>query len=108
MFQLPVKTVVYERLVQDTPRELRPLFEWLGLDWPGDDLDHRTAARARGVVHTASYAQVTEPIYARAMGRWHNYVDHLAPVLERLRPWVEKFGYSLEDGRIPAWPVDQE
>lgn len=107
VFQLPVKTVVYERLVQDTPRELRPLFEWLGLDWPGDDLDHREAARARGVVHTASYAQVTEPIYSRAMGRWHNYVDHLAPVLEKLRPWVEKFGYSLEDGRIPGWPVEQ-
>ena len=107
VFDLPVKTVVYERLVMDTPRELRPLFDWLGLDWPGDDLDHREAARARGVVHTASYAQVTEPIYSRAMGRWHNYADHLAPVLEKLRPWVEKYGYSLEDGRIPGWPTEQ-
>lgn len=107
VFDLPVKTVVYERLVMDTPRELRPLFDWLGLEWPGDDLDHREAARARGVVHTASYAQVTEPIYSRAMGRWHNYVDHLAPVLEKLRPWVEKYGYSLEDGRIPGWPTEQ-
>ena len=34
MFQLPVPTVVYECLVQDTPSELRPLFYWLGLDWP--------------------------------------------------------------------------
>ena len=104
VFGLDVKTVVYERLVQDTPRELRPLFDWLGLDWPGDDLDHRAAARARGVVHTASYAQVTEPIYSRAMGRWHNYAGHLAPVLEKLRPWAERYGYSLEDGRIPGWP----
>lgn len=104
VFDLPVKTVVYERLVQDTPRELRPLFDWLGMDWPGDDLDHRTAARARGVVHTASYAQVTEPIYSRAIGRWHNYAGHLSPVLEKLRPWVERYGYSLEDGRIPGWP----
>jgi tetratricopeptide (TPR) repeat protein len=105
VFDLQVQTVVYERLVLDTPRELRPLFAWLGLEWPGDDLDHREAARARGVVHTASYAQVTEPIYSRAMGRWHNYAAHLAPVLERLRPWVDKFGYSLEDGRIPGWPA---
>ena len=104
VFDLPVKTVVYERLVIDTPRELRPLFEWLGLVWPGDDLDHREAARARGVVHTASYAQVTEPIYSRAMGRWRNYVDHLAPVIDRLKPWVDRFGYSLEDERIPGWP----
>lgn len=104
VFDLPVTTVVYERLVEDTTRELRPLFDWLGLAWPGDDLDHRDAARARGVVHTASYAQVTEPIYTRARGRWHSYRQQLAPVLETIRPWVEKFGYSLDDGRIPPWP----
>ena len=104
VFNLPVTTVVYERLVEDTTRELRRLFDWLGLDWPGDDLDHRDAARARGVVHTASYAQVTEPIYTRARGRWHNYRAHLEPVFETLRPWAERFGYSLDDGRIPAWP----
>lgn len=104
LFNLPVKTVVYERLVDDTKRELRPLFDWLGLDWPGDETDHREAARARGVVYTASYAQVTEPIYTRARGRWHSYREHLAPILETMRPWAEKFGYSLEDGRVPAWP----
>lgn len=105
LFDIPVKAVVYERLVEDTTRELLPLFEWLGLDWPGDDHDHRDAARARGVVYTASYAQVTEPIYTRARGRWHNYRSHLEPILDRLGPWVEKFGYSLEDGRIPPWPI---
>ena len=108
VFDLPVKTVVYERLVEDTTRELRPLFDWLGLDWPGDDLDHRDAARARGVVHTASYAQVTEPIYTRARGRWLGYRQHLAPVIETMRPWVEKFGYSLADGRIPPWPGEAD
>lgn len=107
VFDLPVSTVVYERLVEDTPRELRPLFDWLGLDWPGDDTDHREAARARGVVHTASYAQVTEPIYKRAAGRWHRYAAHLELVYDRIRPWVSKFGYSLEDGRIPDWPAQE-
>ncbi len=104
VFDLPVSTVVYERLIEDTSRELRPLFDWLGLEWPGDELDHRDAARARGVVHTASYAQVTEPIYKRAAGRWHNYAAQLEPVCDRLRPWADQFGYSLEDGRTPDWP----
>ena len=104
LFALPVGTVVYERLVEDSARELRPLFDWLGLDWPGDDVDHRAAARARGLVTTASYAQVTEPIYQRAAGRWHRYAKQLEPVFDRLRPWVDRFGYSLEDGRIPPWP----
>ena len=105
LFDAPVHTVVYERLVEDKTRELRPLFDWLDLPWPGDDHDHRTAARARGVVSTASYAQVTEPIYTRAAGRWHRYIEHLRPIFPIIQPWVERFGYSLEDGRIPDWPT---
>lgn len=105
-FGLDVRTVVYERLVEDTPRELIPLFDWLGLTYPESGLDHREAARTRGVVRTASYAQVTEPVYTRSAGRWKRYEAHLAPILPQLAPWVEKFGYSLEDGRVPAWPED--
>ncbi|TCU61840.1 tetratricopeptide repeat protein [Novosphingobium sp. PhB57] len=103
VFDLPVRTVVYERLVADQARELAPLFDWLDLPWAGEAFDHREAARARGVVRTASYAQVTEAIYTRAAGRWRRYEKHLEPVLDILRPWVERFGYSLEDDRVPAW-----
>ena len=49
----------------------------------------------RGHIKTASYAQVVEPIYKRSAGRWENYRKHLEPVLPVLRPWVEKFDYSL-------------
>ena len=108
VFNLPVKTIVYERLVENSERELRPLFDWLGLTWTEQSGDHTSAARSRGVVRTASYAQVTEPIYTRARGRWHNYRTHLEPVLETMRPWAEKFGYSLDDGRIPDWPDQAE
>lgn len=91
---LPVGTVMYERLVEDAERELRPLFAWLGLAYPDQGIDHRTAARARGAVITASYAQVTEPIYQRAAGRWHRYATHLSSVTERLAPWIEQWGYG--------------
>ena len=107
VFGLACHTVVYERLVEDTARELRPLYNWLGHDLPDDYVDHRDAARARGLVTTASYSQVTEPIYTRAKGRWHNYRRQLEPVFDRLRPWADKYGYSLEDDRIPPWPVTQ-
>jgi len=103
LFDLPVHTVVYERLVAQTERELRPVFDAVGLDWPGEDFDHRDAARARGVVRTASYAQVTEPIYTRSAGRWRRYQQQLSPVIERLRPWIERFGYAVEDDRVPSW-----
>lgn len=103
VFDLPVRTVVYERLVADQSRELAPLFDWLGLPWNGGAFDHREAARARGVVRTASYAQVTEAVYTRSAGRWRRYEKHLEPVLDILRPWVDRFGYSLDDDRVPAW-----
>lgn len=103
VFDMQVRTVVYERLVADQARELKPLFDWLDLPWQGEDFDHREAARARGVVRTASYAQVTEAVYTRAAGRWRRYEHHLAPVFPTLKPWAEGFGYSLDDDRVPPW-----
>nr|WP_257545617.1 tetratricopeptide repeat-containing sulfotransferase family protein [Sphingopyxis sp. DBS4] len=95
LFGLNVHTIVYERLVEDVEAEVRPLFDYLGLAWRDEALDHRATAKARGLITTASYAQVVEPIYKRAAGRWEGYRAHLEPILPVLRPWVEKFGYSL-------------
>ena len=104
LFDAPVREVVYERLVLDPARELRPLFDWLGLAWPDSGIDHQDAARRRGAVSTASYAQVVEPIYSRSAGRWAHYREHLEPILPMLAPWVERFGYSIDGGTIPGWP----
>lgn len=94
---LPAKvhTIVYERLIENVEGEVRPLFDFLGLEWHAAALDHQKTAKSRGLITTASYSQVTEPIYKRAAGRWERYRTHLAPVFPTLRPWVEKFGYSL-------------
>jgi tetratricopeptide (TPR) repeat protein len=94
---MPIKThtVMYERMIADSEAELRPLFDALGLDWRADVLDHRKTAAGRGVISTASYSQVHEPLYDRANGRWTRYREHLAPILPVLKPWVERFGYSL-------------
>jgi tetratricopeptide (TPR) repeat protein len=90
-----VHVLTYEKLVEDRDAELRPLLEFLGLDWDDAVLDHESTARARGHIKTASYAQVVEPIYKRSAGRWQNYRRHLEPVLPVLEPWVAKFGYNL-------------
>lgn len=93
----PTHAVVYENVVADQDRELRRLFDFLGLDWHDAVLDHQSTALGRGRIKTASYAQVVEPIYQRSAGRWQNYRKHLEPVFPVLRPWVEKFGYSLDE-----------
>ncbi|HEX6072751.1 MAG TPA: sulfotransferase family protein, partial [Sphingomicrobium sp.] len=90
-----VHTVIYENIVADRDRELRPLFDFLGLEWDERVLDHQSTARKRGHIKTASYAQVVEPIYQRSAGRWLNYRKHLEPVLPILEPWAAKFGYSM-------------
>lgn len=95
LFDVQAHPIVYERLIENVEAEVRPLFDWLGLEWHPDAIDHIHTARSRGLITTASYAQVTEPIYKRAAGRWRRYRAHLEPVLPVLAPWVEKFGYSL-------------
>jgi tetratricopeptide (TPR) repeat protein len=95
VFPLNVHTVVYEDLTGNPEAELRRLSEALELEWREEMLDHRKTAAERGVITTASYAQVTEPIYRRSVGRWERYRKHLEPVLPTLSPWVEKFGYRI-------------
>ena len=90
-----IHTVIYENIVADRSRELRPLFEFLRLPWDERVLDHQSTARSRGHIKTASYAQVIEPIYTRSSGRWLNYRKHLEPIFPILRPWAEKFGYEI-------------
>jgi tetratricopeptide (TPR) repeat protein len=96
LFGVVAETIVYEDLVIDPAAVLRPLFEALALPWAEGQFDHRDAARARGVIRTASYAQVTEPIYRHAAGRWQRYADHLAPIRPVLEPWIRHWGYALK------------
>ena len=91
----PTHVVRYESIVEDQDRELRRLFDFLGLDWHDAVLDHQSTALSRGRIKTASYAQVAEPIYQRSAGRWQKFRKQLEPVIPILRPWIEKFGYEV-------------
>ena len=95
LFDPPVHQIVYENLVADGENELRKLLEFLGLEWNDAVLDHQETARNRGRIKTASYSQVGQPIYSQAAGRWTNFRQHMEPVLPVLKPWAEKFGYSV-------------
>lgn len=90
---LNVHTIVYEELVSDPERVLRPLVGFLGLEWDDRVLDHRATASARGTIVTPSYDQVTEPVSTRSSGRWKRYRKQMEPVLPILLPWAERFGY---------------
>lgn len=93
---IPVHTLRYEDLVADMPERMRLLLEFLGLPWDDGVLDYSSKARQRGRISTPSYAQVVEPIYNQAIGRWQRYETYLRPHLPRLAPFVERFGYQPE------------
>ncbi len=91
---LKVHTVVYEKLVAEPESVLRPLVDFLGLEWDERILDHRATAQARGAISTPSYDQVVQPLSTRASGRWRRYEKQLAPVLPLLLPWAKRLGYA--------------
>ena len=90
---LSTHTIVYEDLIAKPEASLRPLIDFLGLDWRDELLDHRATAVARGGIGTPSYNQVTQPLSRAATGRWKRYEKQLEPVLPVLLPWAERLGY---------------
>lgn len=94
LFPLPVHILVYEQLVASPEETLRPLVDFLGLEWKPDLLDHRRTAKSRGAINTPSYDQVVRPLDKRPTGRWRRYSEQLAPVLPVLLPWAERLGYA--------------
>ncbi len=78
---IPMLEIRYETLVEDQERVIREIIEFCGLDW--DDRCLRFHERRR-VVLTASYEQVTKPIYATAIARYRNYERHLGPLIDAL------------------------
>jgi tetratricopeptide (TPR) repeat protein len=93
---LDVHVLRYEALVADKEAEMRALLAFLGLEWDEAVLDNQATAIRRGPIATPSYAQVAQPIYRRASGRWQRYRAQMSPVLPILLPWVEVMGYETE------------
>ncbi len=89
---LDTVTLRYEDLIADLPAAMAPVLAHTGLDWTDAMADfHQTA---KPVIRTASYAQVSQPLYHTAAGRWRHYEVPLAPVMDRLTPWITEFGYA--------------
>lgn len=86
----------YEDLVGDFDGEARRVLEFLGVGWDAGVRDFASHAAARGWIDTPSYADVTQPIFSRAIGRWQRYSAQMAPLFDQLRPYVEAFGYDPE------------
>jgi len=93
LLPLDVMEFRYEDLIGDLEGACRPVLDFLDLPWHEALLQYRDTARDRKIIRTASYNQVTQPLYTDARGRWERYREYLQPVLPVLEPWIKKFGY---------------
>jgi tetratricopeptide (TPR) repeat protein len=85
----------YEQLIATPEVALRRLLLELELPWQDAVLSGHSQ-RAREVrSNTSSYHQIAEPLYDRSVERWRRYQSQMQPILERLAPAADRFGYSL-------------
>ena len=93
LLPLNVLQVKYEDLVADAETTCRRILDFLDMPWHPGILEHERTARERTLIGTASYNQVTRPLYTEAQGRWRRYRAEMKPVLPALEPWISYFGY---------------
>ena len=83
----------YEDLVRNQDTTIDQILQFVGVDRHPAMRQYRDKATTREV-KTPSYRDVNLPVYNRAVERWRYYETKLEPVLDRLAPFVEAFGYS--------------
>jgi len=83
----------YEDVVSDLETNARRILDFLGLPWDERVLKFYEHAREK-MVRSPTYKDVTQPVYHRSVGRWQHYARHLAPIFDKLLPFVKEFGYE--------------
>lgn len=84
--------VRYEDIVEDIPKQTGRMLEFLGEDFEEACLDFHLNPRFS---RTASYAQVTEPLYTSSVNRYRHYMKHLELVVPELEPAAKLLRYKL-------------
>jgi hypothetical protein len=84
----------YESVVDDFDGAVARLGQFLGVADASPFAGFTAHARNKPFIATPSYARVTRPVSAAAVGRWRAYREQFEPVLPILRPWIERFGYD--------------
>ena len=87
---LPIR---YEDIVGDQEGSVRRMLGFIG-----EKFDKRCLnfTENRRYARTASYAQVTEKLYASSRFRYRHYRKHLEPAIPILQPVIERLGYTID------------
>jgi tetratricopeptide (TPR) repeat protein len=97
----------YEDMVADFEANMRSVCQFIGITWVPAMQDFAEKARARAI-RSMSAAQVRRGLYREGMDQWRRYAKELAPVLPKLQPWVEEFGYATATDKSRVSPSDRQ
>jgi Flp pilus assembly protein TadD len=84
--------VRYEDVVAAPDLALSPLLASTGLAWEDGQRNFHAIAHLRPIT-TPSFADVSKPLHANAIGRWRHYAEHFDPVSPLLAPHLAASGY---------------
>ncbi len=84
----------YESVVSQFDDQVARLGQFLETDDTSPMTRFAEHARRKRFISTPSYAQVTEGVHRKAVGRWQNYREQFGPVLPVLQPWIDRLGYA--------------
>jgi hypothetical protein len=98
-----VHRVIYERMVADTPGEVRRLLEYVGVPFEQACLEFW---RTRRSVRTASSEQVRQPIFTDAVEHWRMFAPWLGPLEATLGDRVTLYP-DVSTSVAPDYPGDE-
>jgi hypothetical protein len=73
--------IEYESLTRNPEHEIRDLLSACDLGWQEACLDFH---QSKGLVKTASFYQVRQPMYTSSVGLWEHYKEFLQPLFDAL------------------------
>jgi tetratricopeptide (TPR) repeat protein len=87
---LPVR---YEDVVDEQEASVQRILDFIDVPFDRACLDFQENRR---YARTASYAQVTEPLYDSSRYRYRHYLAELEPVIPLLEPMIRRLGYAVD------------
>lgn len=85
-------TLRYEELIDDIDGGVRDLLQYIDLPFEMQCLDFH---KNKNHTKTASYSQVTKPIYSSSKFRYKPYLKYLEPAIVELEATIKKLGYEI-------------
>lgn len=91
--------VRYEDLVLDIESEMKKVFNYIRIT-PNQTYSEFYKHANGKFITSASRGQTNQPLYTSSMYKWKNYYEQLAPYVDDLYYFIEKFGYLEPDDKL--------